>query len=94
MSLTSYLRENEAENLLKSSILLQFLTLGLDIWRTMWRLKVSDGSCFFFHFSALSFELNLFFDRSFPLIIVSFDFYGNSKKALSGKILGSWNFRI
>ena len=49
-------------------ILLKFLTLKWAISRTIWRIKVSDGS-FFFIFHALSFELNFFFDRSFPLIV-------------------------
>ena len=51
-----------------TSVLLKFLTLGWDISRTIWRIEVSDGS-FFGIFHALSFELNLFFDRSFPLIM-------------------------
>ena len=49
-----------------ASILLKFLTLGWDISRTIWRIKVNDGS-FFCSFHAFSFELNLFFDWSFPL---------------------------
>ena len=35
-----------------------FVTLSLDISRTSWRMKVSDGS-FFLKFHALSFEPNL-----------------------------------
>ena len=34
-----------------TSILLKFLTLKWDISRTMWRIKVSDGSCFFAFFT-------------------------------------------
>ena len=49
-----------------TSILLKFLTLEWDISRAIWRIEVSDGS-FFFIFHALSSELNLFLDRSFPL---------------------------
>ena len=51
-----------------TSILLKFLDLGWDISRPIWCIEVSDGS-FFGIFHALSFELNLFFDRSFPLIV-------------------------
>ena len=43
-----------------------FLTLSLDISRTSWRVKVSDGS-FFWKFNALSFEPNLCWTRNFPL---------------------------
>ena len=49
-----------------TSILLKFLTLKCDISRTIWRIEVSDGSLFCI-FHALSFELNLFFDRTSPL---------------------------
>ena len=49
-----------------TSILLKFLTLKWNISRTIWRIEVGDG-LFFFFFHALSFELNFFFDRSFPL---------------------------
>ena len=47
-----------------TSILLKFLTLKWDISRTIWRIKVNDGS-FFGIFHALSFELN-FFRPKFP----------------------------
>ena len=49
-----------------TSILLKFLTLKCDISRTIWRIEVSDGAlvCIF---HALSFELNLFFDRTCSL---------------------------
>ena len=58
--MTSYLSENEAENLqMATSILLKFLTLKSNISRTIWRIEVSDGS-FFWIFYALSFGLNLF----------------------------------
>ena len=47
------------------SILLKFQTLKCDISRTILHIEVSDGSFCIFH--ALSFELNLFFDRTCPL---------------------------
>ena len=50
------------------SILFKFLTLKCDISRTIWRIEVSDGSLFCI-FHTLSFELNLFFDRTCPLTI-------------------------
>ena len=49
-----------------TSILLKFQTLKCDISRTIWRIQVSDGSLFCI-FHALSFERNLFFDRTCPL---------------------------
>ena len=49
-----------------TSILLKFLTLKWYILRTICRIEVGDGSLFCI-FHALSFELNLFFDRRFPL---------------------------
>ena len=49
-----------------TSILLKFLTLGWDISRTIGRIDVSGGS-FFCIVHALSFELNLFLNWSFPL---------------------------
>ena len=49
-----------------TSILLKFQTLKCDISRTIWRIEVSDGSLFCI-FHALSFERNLFFDRTCPL---------------------------
>ena len=63
--MTSYLNENEAKIYkMATSILFKFLTLKWDIWRTIWRIEVSDGS-FFYIFHALSFELN-FFRTEFP----------------------------
>ena len=65
--MTSYLRKNEAEKLQNGSVYLaqipdpMFLTLGWDISRTTWRIKVSDGSSFC-TFHAFLFELDLFFD--------------------------------
>ena len=50
-----------------TSILLKFQTLKCDISRTIWRIEVSDGSLFCI-FHALSFERNLFFDRTCPLM--------------------------
>ena len=49
-----------------TSILLKFLTLKCDISRTIQRIEASDGSLFCI-FHALSFECDLFFDRSCPL---------------------------
>ena len=49
-----------------TSILLKFQTLKSDISRTIWRIEVGDGSLFCI-FHALSFEGNLFFDRTCPL---------------------------
>ena len=49
------------------SILLKLLTLKRNISRTIGRIEVGDGSSFCI-FHALSFELNFFFDRRFPLI--------------------------
>ena len=49
------------------SILPKFLTLKWIISRTICRTEVGDGSCFFFIFHALSFELNFFVDPGFPL---------------------------
>ena len=48
------------------SILPKFLTLKWNILRTIWRIEVGDGS-FFCVFHALSFDLNFYFDRRFPL---------------------------
>ena len=50
-----------------TSIILKFLTLKCDISRTIWRIEVSDGSLFCI-FHSLSFERNLFFDRTCPLM--------------------------
>ena len=65
--MTSYLSENEAKNLQNSDVhSAQFLTLKWNISRTVGRIEVGDGS-FFCIFHALSFELNFFSDRRFPL---------------------------
>ena len=50
-----------------TSILLKFQTLKCDISRTIWRIEVSDGSLFCI-FHTLSFERNLFFDRTCHLM--------------------------
>ena len=50
-----------------TSILLKYLTLKWNISRTIWHIEVGDGS-FFCIFHTLSFELNFFFDRRFPLM--------------------------
>ena len=47
-------------------IFFKFLTLKCDISRTIWRIEVIDGSLFCI-FHALSFEPNLFCDRTCPL---------------------------
>ena len=71
--MTSYLRENEAKNLQNGDVhLAQIPELKWDISRTIWRIEVNDGS-FFCIFHALSFEVNFFFDRSFPLNSPSFN---------------------
>ena len=62
------------------SILLKFQTLKCDISRTIWRIEVSNGSLFCI-FHALSFELNLFFDRT-----CSLNFW--SSRSLGRKPLG------
>ena len=49
-----------------TSMLFKFLTLKWNTSRTIWRIEVGDGSLFCI-FHALSFELNFFFDRRFPL---------------------------
>ena len=67
--MTSFLLENGLKTYkIAMSILLKFLTFGRDISRTIWHIEVSDGS-FFRIFQAHSFELNVFFDRSFPFHI-------------------------
>ena len=56
----SYVSENEAKNLQNGDVrLAQISDFEMDISRTIWRIKVSDGS-FFCIFHALSFELNFF----------------------------------
>ena len=69
-SVTSYFIEKEAKKSKKMAtyILLKFLTLKWNISRTIWRIEVGDGLLFCI-FHALSFELNLLFDRRFPLNI-------------------------
>ena len=58
--MTSYLIENEAENLQNGDVhLAQIPDLEMDISRTIWRIEVGDGS-FFCIFHALAFELNFF----------------------------------
>ena len=68
-SLTSHLSENEAENLQNGDVhLAQIPDFEMEYLRTIWCTEVGDGS-FFSIFHALSFELNFFFDRRFPLIV-------------------------
>ena len=65
--MTSFSSENEARNLQNGDVhLAQIQTLKCDVSRTLWRIEVSDGSlsCIF---DALSFEHNLFFDRTCSL---------------------------
>ena len=68
-SLTSYLSENEAKNLQNGDVHIAQIPdyLKWNISKTIGRIEVSDGS-FFLIFHALSFELNFFLDRRFPLI--------------------------
>ena len=69
MSVTSYLSENEAENLQNGDVhLAQIPDFEVEYLENLWRIEVGDGSSFFCIFHALSFELNFFFDWSFPLI--------------------------
>ena len=66
-SVTSYLSENEAKNLQNGDVhIAQIPDLKWNILRTIWRIEVGDGLLFCI-FHALSFELNFFFDRRFPL---------------------------
>ena len=66
--MASYLCEDEAETFkMATSILRKFLTLEWDVSRTIWRIEVREDSFFFHFFCALSFELNLYFEWSFPL---------------------------
>ena len=70
--MTSYLSENEAENLQNGDVhLAQILDFEMGYLENHLSIEVGDGS-FFCIFHALSFELNFFFDRSFPLRLISF----------------------
>ena len=65
--MTSFSSEMRLETYkMATSILLKFQTLKCDISRTIRRIEVSDGSLFCI-LQALSFERNLFFDRTCPL---------------------------
>ena len=66
-SVALYLCENEAENLQNGDVhFVQIPDFRMGYLKNHWRIEVSDVSRFgIFH--ALSFELKLFFDRSFPL---------------------------
>ena len=67
MSVTSYLSENEAENLQNGDVhLVKIPDFEMEYLETIWRIEVGDGS-FFRTSHALSFEPNFFFDRRFPL---------------------------
>ena len=57
--MTSYLSENEAENLQNGDVHLAQIP---DFEMKYWHIKVGDG-WFFCIFHSLSFELNFFFDR-------------------------------
>ena len=67
-SVTSYFIGKKRLKIYKMamSMLLKFLTLKCNISRTIWRIEVGDGSLFCIS-HALSFELNFFSDRRFPL---------------------------
>ena len=79
MSVTSYLSENEAENLQNGEMhvkkplqngyvhVAQIPDFEMNISRTILRIEVGDGSNFCI-FHALSFELNSLFDQRFPLM--------------------------
>ena len=60
--MTPFSSENEARNLQNGDVHLAQIPDS----RTIWRIEVSDGSLFCI-FHALSFERNLFFDRTCPL---------------------------
>ena len=65
--MTSYLSENEAENLQNGDVhLAQIPDFEMKYLENHWRIEVGDGS-FFCIFHALSFKLNFFFDRRCPL---------------------------
>ena len=65
--MTSYLSENATEILQNGDVhLTQIPDFEMEISRTIWRIEVGDGS-FLCIFHTLSFELNFFFDRRFPL---------------------------
>ena len=60
--MTSYLSENEAENLQNGDVhLAKFVTLKWNISRTIWRIEVGDGS--FFCICHALFHLSLIFSR-------------------------------
>ena len=63
----SYLSENEAGNLQNGNVhLTQIPDFEMEYFENHLAIEVSDGS-FVCIFHDLSFELNLFFDRRFPL---------------------------
>ena len=69
--MTSYLIENEAENLQNGdAYLAQIPDFEMEYLEKHWRVEVGDGS-FFCIFHALSFELNIFFDQRFSLTPIS-----------------------
>ena len=63
--MTSYLIENEAENLQNGDVHLAQIPDLYNISRNIWRIEVGDGS-FFCIFRALAFELNFFFRPEVP----------------------------
>ena len=66
-SVTSYLSGSEAKNLQNGDVhIAQIRDFEMKYLEIIWRIEVGDGS-FFCIFRALSFELNFFFDRRFPL---------------------------
>ena len=68
--MTSYLIENEAENLQNGDVhLADIPDFEMEYLENHLRIEVGDGS-FFCIFHALSFKLNLFFDQRFPLNIM------------------------
>ena len=67
--MTSYLSENEAENLQNGDVHLAQIP-DFEISREPFRALSSVMARFFCTFHALSFELNLFFDRRCPLSVL------------------------
>ena len=67
--MTSFSSENEARNLHNGYVHLAQIP-DFKMSRTIWRIEVSDGSLYCI-FHALSFERNLFFDRTCPLMTIA-----------------------
>ena len=87
--MTSYFIEKEAKNLQNGDIhIAQIPDFEMEYLENHLRIEVGDGSLFCI-FHALSFELNLFFDRRFPVS----NFEQISSDDSLTKILLSWFVR-